>query len=95
MQANQLRNAVRTAQDSRHAPTSDPTQAMQQPIGGAVAGGRGRGLLVWSAVTLLAALALALVMMLASLASAPADPAPPPPKPPMQFGPSVGHARPE
>jgi hypothetical protein len=98
MQANQLLHTVRAAQGPRHAPTTDPTEAMQQPIGVAVVGGRGRGrgrgLLVWSAVTLLAALALALVMVLASLASAPADPAPPS-RPPMQFGPSVGHARPE
>jgi hypothetical protein len=96
MQANQLLHTVRAAQGPRHAPTTDPTEAMQQPIGGAVVGGRarGRGLLVWSAVTLLAALALALVMVLASLASAPADPAPPS-RPPMQFRPSVGHARPE
>jgi hypothetical protein len=64
---------------------------MELPVGAAVAGGRGRRLLVWTAVTLLAALALALAVV---SASAPADPAPPP-KPPMQFGPSIGHARPE
>jgi hypothetical protein len=67
---------------------------MELPVGDAVAGSTGRRLLVWSAVTLLAAIALASAMVLANLASAPANPAPPP-KPPTQFGPSIGHARPE
>jgi hypothetical protein len=57
-------------------------------------GAPGSRRLVWSAVTLLAALTLALVIVVASLASAPADPAPPL-RPPMQFGTAVGQARPE
>jgi hypothetical protein len=94
MQANRIRPIARAAQGSRHARTTDPAEVMELPVGAAVGDGRGRRLLVWTAVTLLAALALALAVVLASLASAPADPAPPP-KPPMQFGPSNGHARPE
>jgi hypothetical protein len=51
------------------------------------------GLLVWSGLTLLAALALALAMVIASLAlELGSDPAPPPPTPPMQFSPPAGHA---
>jgi hypothetical protein len=64
-----------------------------QPAPGA-AGGRVRRLLVWSALMLLAALALTLALVVAELAAAPADPAPLP-KPPMQFGPAMGHARAE
>jgi len=55
-----------------------------------------RGLLVWSGLTLLASLALALAMVIASLAlelgSAPASP---PPTSPIQFGPPGGHATPQ
>jgi len=94
MQANQIRHPAESAPGSRHAPTTDPAEVMEQPVEGVDAGGPRRRLLVWSAVTLLAALALALAIVVASLVSAPADP-PPPPKPPMQFGTSVGHARPE
>jgi hypothetical protein len=93
MQVSQLRPTVRAAQSTRHARTTDPADVMEQPVGGAVAGGRARGLLVWSAVTVLVALALVLTVVLASMAAAPADPAPPA-KPPMQFGPSMGPARP-
>ena len=94
MQASQIRDTTNDAQDSLPAPTIDPAEVLEQPVEGAVAGRPHRRLLLWTAVTLLAALALALAIVVASLASAPADPAPPP-RPPMQFGTSVGHARPE
>ena len=45
------------------------------------------------ALSLLVALFLAMTLVLAQLATRPA-PAPPDPKPPMQFGPSMGPARP-
>jgi hypothetical protein len=52
-----------------------------------------RGLLLWSGLTLLAAVALALAMVIASLAlelgSGPAPP--PPPTSPIQFNPPGGH----
>jgi hypothetical protein len=52
-----------------------------------------RKVLVWSALTLLAAVALALAMVVASLAlELRSDPAPPPPTPPIEFGPPTGHA---
>jgi hypothetical protein len=94
MQANQIQSTAEAGQGSRPAPTIDPAEVLEQPVEGAVAGRPRRRLLVWTAMTLLAALALALAIVVASLASAPADPAPPP-RPPMQFGTSVGHARPE
>jgi hypothetical protein len=94
MQANRIRPTARAAQGPRHARTTDAAEPIELPVGDAVAGGPRRRLLVWSAVTLLAAIALALAIVLANLASAPADPAPPP-KPPTRFGPSMGHARPE
>jgi hypothetical protein len=51
-----------------------------------------RGVLVWSGLTLLAAVALALAMVIASLAlEFGSDPAPPP-TPPIQFSPPGGHA---
>ena len=93
MQANQIHSTAEAGPGSRQAPTIDPAEVTEQPVEGAVAGPR-RRLLRWTAVTLLAALALVLDIVVASLASAPADPAPPP-RPPMQFGTSVGHARPE
>jgi hypothetical protein len=73
-----------------------PRRCRGQRAAGAWRGGRRRvrPLLVWGALTLLAALALALALVLAGLVVAPADPAPPP-KPPMHFGPSVGHPRPQ
>jgi hypothetical protein len=52
-----------------------------------------RGLLVWSALTLLAAVALALAMVVASLAlELRSDPTPPPPTTPMPFSPPGGHS---
>ena len=52
-----------------------------------------RGLLVWSGLTLLAALALALAMVITSLAlELGSQPAPPPPTPPIQFSPPGGHS---
>ena len=51
-----------------------------------------RKVLVWSALTLLAAVALALAMVVTSLAmELRSDPTPPPPTPPMQFNPPGGH----
>jgi hypothetical protein len=53
-----------------------------------------RKLLIWSGLTLLAAVALALAMVVASLAlEVRSEPAPaPPPRPPIEFGPPAGHA---
>jgi hypothetical protein len=67
-----------------------------QQAAGAWQGGRGRvrRLLGWSAVTLLAAVALTLAMVLAGLVVEPSDPVPPP-KPPMEFEPPMGPAMPE
>jgi hypothetical protein len=48
--------------------------------------------LVWSSLTLLAALALALAMVIASLALELGAQPPPPPPPPMQISPPGGHA---
>jgi hypothetical protein len=73
-----------------------PRRSQGQQAVGAWRGGRGRvqPLLGWSALTLLAALALALAMVLAGLVVEPTDP-PPPSKPPMQFEPPMGPARPQ
>ena len=50
-----------------------------------------RGGLVWSGMTLLAAVALALAMVIASLAlELGSEPTPPPPSP-IQFSPPAGH----
>ena len=68
--------------------------ATEHPAPDGVRNGRVRHVPAWTALTLLAAVALALTIVLAALAVAPADPAPPPPTSPMQFGPSMGHARP-
>jgi hypothetical protein len=66
---------------------------LDPPVHDGHPGRRHRGLLVWSALTLLAALALALAMVVASLAlELRSDPTPPPPTPPMQFNPPAGHA---
>jgi hypothetical protein len=94
MHANQIDSTMEAGQGSPQAPTTDPAEVMEQPVEGAAADGPRRRLLLWTAATLLAALALALAIVVASLASAPADPAPPP-SPPMRFGTSVGHATPE
>ena len=94
MPANQIHDATKGARGLAPTPTTEPAEVTEQPVEGAVAGSPRRRLLRWTAVTLLAALALTLAIVVASLASAPADPAPPP-KPPLQFGTSVGHARPE
>jgi len=67
---------------------------LEPPAPGEVAGRQLRRVLVWGALTVLAAIALALAMVLASLALAPhPDPAPPPTLP-MQF-PAGGGPRPE
>ena len=53
------------------------------------------GLLVWSGLTLLAALALALAMVIASLALELGSEPAPPPTSPIQFSPPGGHSRPQ
>jgi hypothetical protein len=56
------------------------------------AGRRFRRVLIWSGLTLLAALALALAMVIASLAlELGSGPASPPPTSPIQFRPPGGH----
>jgi hypothetical protein len=62
------------------APDADPSRRL-------------RRLLVWSALTVLAAIALALAMVLASLALAPHPDSAPPPTAPIQF--PSGGPRPE
>jgi hypothetical protein len=65
---------------------------LDPPAQGGEARRRLRGLLVWSGLTLLAALALALAMVIASLAlELGSEPAPPPPTSPIQFNPPSGH----
>jgi hypothetical protein len=73
-----------------------PRRRRGQRAVGAWRGGRGRvrRLLGWSAVALLAAVALTLAMVLAGLVVEPSDPVPPP-KPPMEFEPPMGPAMPE
>ena len=71
-----------------------PRRSRGQQAAGVWRGGRVRRLLGWSALTLLAAVALALAMVLAGLVVEPSDP-PPPPKPPMQLEPPMGPARPQ
>ena len=51
-----------------------------------------QGLLVWSALTLLAGIALALAMVVASPAVEPRSQPAPAPTPPMQIRPPGGHA---
>jgi hypothetical protein len=51
-----------------------------------------QGLLAWSSLTLLAAIALALAMVVASPAVEPRSQPAPPPTPPMQISPPGGHA---
>jgi hypothetical protein len=66
---------------------------LDPPAQGGEAGRRLRGLVVWSGLTLLAALAIALALVIASLAlELGSQPAPPPPTPPIQFSPPGGHA---
>jgi hypothetical protein len=67
---------------------------LDPPAPGADTSRRLRRLLVWSVLTVLAAIALALAMVLASLALAPHPDSAPPPTPPMQF-PAGGGPRPE
>jgi hypothetical protein len=90
MQVKQPSQPVSAAQEPRRASATLDAEAGQHPAPGGVRNGRGRHVLVWIALTLL----IAVTLVLAGLAVAPADPAPPPPTSPMQFGPSMGHARP-
>jgi hypothetical protein len=69
---------------------------LDSPTQSVAARRRLRPVLVWSGLTLLAALALVLAMVVASLAlQLGSDPGPaptaPPPSAPLQFGPSSGH----
>ena len=50
-----------------------------------------RGMLVWSGLTLLAALAIALALVIATLALELGSEPPPPPTAPIQFSPPGGH----
>ena len=69
---------------------------LNPPAQGGEAGHRLRGLVVWSGLTLLAALAIALAMVIASLAlELGSGPAPPPPTSPIQFSPPGGHPTPQ
>jgi hypothetical protein len=54
-----------------------------------------RGLLVWSGLALLAAVALALAMVIASLALELGSESAPPPTSPIQFSPPSGHPTPQ
>ena len=66
---------------------------LDPPAQGGEAGRRLRWLVVWSGLTLLAALAIALALVIASLAlELGSQPAPPPPTPPIQFSPPGGHS---
>ena len=94
MQVKQPPQNESAAQRPRRASATLDAEAREHPAPGGERNGRVRHVLVLTAMTLLAAVALALTIVLASLAVAPADPAPPPPTSPMQFGPSMGHARP-
>ena len=94
MQVKQPPQTMSAAQSPRRTSATLDAEARQHPALGGMRNGRVRHVLVWSALTLLAAVALALTIVLATLVVAPADPAPPPPTSPMQFGPSMGHARP-
>jgi hypothetical protein len=93
MQVKQTLHTVMAVQRPQRARATGDAEAREQPAPGGPASGLVRRVLVWSALTLVAVLALAMATILAGSAAAPADPAPP--KPPMQFGPSMGHARPE
>ena len=90
MGVKQLPHTVADIQGPRRASTALDAETREHPVPGGSAVGRVRRVLVWTVLTLLAALAL----VVATLVVAPADPAPPPPTSPMQFGPSMGHARP-
>ncbi len=65
---------------------------LDPPAQGGEAPRRLHRVLVWSSLTLLAALALALAMVIASLAlELGSGPAPPPPTSPIQLNPPGGH----
>jgi hypothetical protein len=64
---------------------------LDPPAQGGDARRRLRGLLVWSGLTLLAAVALALAMVIASLALELGSEPAPPPTSPIQFSPQGGH----
>ena len=90
MQVKQPPHTNSTAQELQPAGATVDAEAREHPAPGGVRNLRVRHVLVWTVLTLLAALAL----VVATLVVTPADPAPPPPTSPMQFGPSMGHARP-
>ena len=90
MQVKQPPETVSAARSLRRTSATLDAEAREHPAPGGVRNLRARHVLVWTVLTLLAALAL----VVATLVVAPADPAPPPPTTPMQFGPSMGHARP-
>ncbi|HEY7607541.1 MAG TPA: hypothetical protein VHK02_00610 [Actinomycetota bacterium] len=94
MQVKQPPQTTSAAQSLRRTSATLDTEAREHPAPGGVRNGQGRHVLVLTALTLLAAVALALTIVMAILADAPAEPAPPHPTSPMRFGPSIHHARP-
>ena len=64
---------------------------LEQPARGGIVRRRLPGVLVWSGLTLLAAVALALAIVVASLATELRSEPAPPPTPPMQISPPGGH----
>jgi hypothetical protein len=68
---------------------------LDPPAQGGDARRRLRGLLIWSGLTLLAALALALALVIASLALELGSGPAPPPTSPIQFSPPGGHPTPQ
>ena len=64
---------------------------LDPPAQGGEAGRRLRGLVVWSGLALLAALAIALALVIASLALELGSEPAPPPTSPIQFSPPGGH----
>jgi hypothetical protein len=65
---------------------------LHPPVQDRLARRRLRGVLVWSSLTLLAALAIALALIIATLALEFGTDPTPPPTSPIQFSPSAGHA---
>jgi hypothetical protein len=70
--------------------TREEEMELDPPVHGG-ASRRLRGLLVWSALVLLAAIALVLVMLVAGLAVEPRSQPVPAPTPPIQISPPGGH----
>jgi hypothetical protein len=76
---------------AQHRPREEVAMQLHPPIQDRLARRRLRGVLVWSGLTLLAALAIALALVIATLALELGTEPPPPPTPPIQFSPPGGH----